>query len=230
MCRIHCEYMDLEAHDDVFTQLPYALLGNQKWNLPVNYGIVIHSKQSKGIGENDRVIPGVAAYWSVDTSYPVADGFGKMVSMKRLYKLVFGNIARGVCGRRARGIGNSKSLLEPRNYNEAKLKPQWLKAMKIKLESIVKNNTWKLVPLPKGPLPKGVVPIGLKWLSKIKRNANARLETIRLLIALAAGKGWKIHHLDVKTAFLHGELKEEVYVVQPEGFEKPEEEKSIQDS
>ncbi|GJX00623.1 ribonuclease H-like domain, reverse transcriptase, RNA-dependent DNA polymerase, partial [Tanacetum coccineum] len=114
---------------------------------------------------------------------------------------------------------------EPRNYNEAKLKPQWLKAMKIELESIVKNNTWKLVPLPKGPLPKGVVPIGLKWLSKIKRNANARLETIRLLIALAAGKGWKIHHLDVKTAFLHGELKEEVYVVQPEGFEKPEEEK-----
>ncbi|GJY23306.1 uncharacterized mitochondrial protein-like protein [Tanacetum coccineum] len=55
----------------------------------------------------------------------------------------------------------------------------------------------------------------------------ARLETIRLLIALAAGKGWKIHHLDVKTAFLHGELKEEVYVVQPEGFEKPGEEEKV---
>ncbi|GJR33098.1 uncharacterized mitochondrial protein-like protein [Tanacetum coccineum] len=38
---------------------------------------------------------------------------------------------------------------EPRNYNEAKLNPKWLKAMKTKLESIVKNNTWKLVPLPK---------------------------------------------------------------------------------
>ncbi|KAJ9565938.1 hypothetical protein OSB04_001904 [Centaurea solstitialis] len=48
----------------------------------------------------------------------------------------------------------------------------------------------------------------------------ARLETIRLLIALAAGKGLKIYHLDVKTTFLHGELKEEVYVSQPEGFEK----------
>ncbi|GKA06411.1 hypothetical protein Tco_0685635 [Tanacetum coccineum] len=112
MCRIHREYMDLEAHDDVCTQLPYALLGNQKWNLPVNYDIVIHSKRSEGIGENDRVIPKVAAYWSVDTSYLVADGFSKMVSMKRLYKLVFGNIARGVRGRRARWIGNSKSLLE----------------------------------------------------------------------------------------------------------------------
>lgn len=46
----------------------------------------------------------------------------------------------------------------------------------------------------------------------------ARIETIRLLINLAASSGWEIHHLDVKTAFLHGELKETVYVSQPEGF------------
>lgn len=48
----------------------------------------------------------------------------------------------------------------------------------------------------------------------------ARIETIRLLVDLAAANGWEIHHLDVKTAFLHGELKETVYVTQPEGFEK----------
>ncbi|AAF32440.1 hypothetical protein; 74056-75837 [Arabidopsis thaliana] len=48
----------------------------------------------------------------------------------------------------------------------------------------------------------------------------ARIETIRLLINLAASHGWEIHHLDVKTAFLHGELKETVYVYQPEGFER----------
>ena len=47
----------------------------------------------------------------------------------------------------------------------------------------------------------------------------ARIETIRLVIALAASKAWEIHHLDVKTAFLHGELREEVFVTQPEGFE-----------
>lgn len=47
----------------------------------------------------------------------------------------------------------------------------------------------------------------------------ARIETICLVIALAASKGWEIHHLDVKTAFLHGELREEVFVSQPEGFE-----------
>ena len=46
----------------------------------------------------------------------------------------------------------------------------------------------------------------------------ARHDTIRLIIALAAQLGWKIFHLDVKSAFLNGELEEEIYVNQPEGF------------
>jgi hypothetical protein len=41
---------------------------------------------------------------------------------------------------------------------------------------------------------------------------------VKLILALAANRGWKIHHLDVKTAFLNGELEEEVYVSQHEGF------------
>nr|GEZ64522.1 ribonuclease H-like domain, reverse transcriptase, RNA-dependent DNA polymerase [Tanacetum cinerariifolium] len=48
----------------------------------------------------------------------------------------------------------------------------------------------------------------------------ARMETIRLLLAIAANIKWEVHHLNVKSAFLHGELKEEVYVTQPEGFTK----------
>lgn len=55
----------------------------------------------------------------------------------------------------------------------------------------------------------------------------ARLETIRLLINLAAMNGWEIHHLDVEMAFLHGELNEDVYVSQPEGFEKKGEEHKV---
>lgn len=47
-----------------------------------------------------------------------------------------------------------------------------------------------------------------------------RLETIRLILALAAKNCWEVHHLDVKTAFLNGEIQEEVYVTQPEGFVK----------
>lgn len=46
----------------------------------------------------------------------------------------------------------------------------------------------------------------------------SRIETLRFVIASAASKGWEIHQLDVKIVFLHGDLKEEVYVSQPEGF------------
>ncbi|GJT64826.1 ribonuclease H-like domain, reverse transcriptase, RNA-dependent DNA polymerase [Tanacetum coccineum] len=92
--------------------------------------------------------------------------------------------------------------------------------------------------------------IGLKWVFKTKRDADgkiikhkarlvakgyiqehdidfeevfapvARMETIRLLLAIAANNKWQVHHLDVKSAFLHGDLQEEVYVTQPEGFIK----------
>ena len=46
----------------------------------------------------------------------------------------------------------------------------------------------------------------------------ARLDSVRLLIALAAHESWEVHHMDVKSAFLNGELGEEVYVQQPAGF------------
>ena len=46
-----------------------------------------------------------------------------------------------------------------------------------------------------------------------------RYTTIRLIIALVASQGWNLHQMDVKTTFLHGSIKEEVYVEQPEGFE-----------
>ena len=132
---------------------------------------------------------------------------------------------------------------EPWDFKEAKDVKVWVDACKDEIFSIEKNDTWDLV-----ELPVGVKPIGLKWVFKIKRNADgsiskykarlvakgyvqkhgidfdevfapvARVETIRLIIALAASNGWEVHHLDVKTAFLHGELKEDVFVVQPEGF------------
>jgi hypothetical protein len=55
----------------------------------------------------------------------------------------------------------------------------------------------------------------------------ARLDTVRLILALAANRGWQVHHLDVKTAFLNGELKEEVYVSQPDGFQVKGKEKHV---
>ena len=55
----------------------------------------------------------------------------------------------------------------------------------------------------------------------------ARLETVRLLLALAAQEDWKVHHMDVKSAFLNGDLTEEVYVEQPVGYEKKDEEGKV---
>nr|GEX61275.1 zinc finger, CCHC-type [Tanacetum cinerariifolium] len=54
--------------------------------------------------------------------------------------------------------------------------------------------------------------------TRTRNRLVARIETVRLILALAAYHGWQVHHLDVKSAFLHGDLKEEVYVTQPEGF------------
>ena len=55
----------------------------------------------------------------------------------------------------------------------------------------------------------------------------ARLDTIRLLLAIAAQKGWKVYQFDVKSAFLNGFLQKEIYVEQPEGFVKKGEEDKV---
>jgi hypothetical protein len=56
----------------------------------------------------------------------------------------------------------------------------------------------------------------------------ARMESVRVLLALAAAQeGWRIHHMDVKSAFLNDDLKEEVYVQQPLGYAIAEEEGKV---
>ena len=47
----------------------------------------------------------------------------------------------------------------------------------------------------------------------------ARVETVRTMMSIAAQKKWKVYQMDVKSAFLNGVLKEEVYVEQPPGYE-----------
>ena len=46
------------------------------------------------------------------------------------------------------------------------------------------------------------------------------MDSIRLVLAIAASKGWKVHHMDVKSAFLHGEIQEKIYMHQPEGLQE----------
>ena len=138
------------------------------------------------------------------------------------------------------------ATLEPVNYVEAAEIEGWRVAMEEEINMIEKNKTWQLVDR---PINQKV--IGVKWVYRTKLNVNgfvnrlkarlvvkgyfqqhgvdfsdtfapvARHDTIRLLAAMAAKMGWKIYHLDVKSAFLNGLLEEEIYVEQPEGFQVP---------
>ncbi|GJR28517.1 putative ribonuclease H-like domain-containing protein [Tanacetum coccineum] len=138
------------------------------------------------------------------------------------------------------------STIEPKNIKEAMADHSWIESMQDELNQFERLQVWELVPRPKG---KNI--IALKWLWKNKCDAKnivvrnktrlvakgykqeegidfeesfapvARLEVVRMFIAYAAYKNITIFQMDVKTAFLNGPLKEEVYVSQPEGFIDP---------
>jgi hypothetical protein len=135
---------------------------------------------------------------------------------------------------------------EPRSFAEAEKHAAWCAAMQSEMDTVETNRTWELADLPHGHRT-----ITLKWVFKLKRDETgaivkhkarlvargflqqegidlddafapvARMESVRLLLALSAQEGWHVHHMDVKSAFLNGDLKEEVYVYQPPGFAIP---------
>ncbi|GKC18131.1 retrovirus-related pol polyprotein from transposon TNT 1-94, partial [Tanacetum coccineum] len=131
------------------------------------------------------------------------------------------------------------SSVEPKNYKDALTQACWIEAMQEELNEFERLEVWELVP----PLDKAFV-ITLKWIYKVKLNELggilknkarlvargyrqeearsfapvARLEAIRIFLAFAAHMNMVIYQMDVKTAFLNGNLREEVYVSQPDGF------------
>lgn len=143
-------------------------------------------------------------------------------------------------------IACSAIIEEPQTFDQAVSSPeskQWYEAMKEEMLSLEKNNTWKLVPLPNNRKP-----IGCKWVYRIKQKPNGKIDrykarlcakgysqqhgidyketfspvirydSIRVLLAIAAVNNMEIKQFDVKTAFLYGNLNEEVYMQQPDGF------------
>ena len=126
---------------------------------------------------------------------------------------------------------------EPVSYEEATKKKVWQDAMIEEYQSLMKNDVWDIVPRPKG---KSIVTS--KWIYKMKHAADgsiekykawfvargftqkegidyeetfspvARYTSIRMVLALAAIKKWKLLQMDVKTAFLNGIIEEEVYL------------------
>ncbi|GJX74106.1 retrovirus-related pol polyprotein from transposon TNT 1-94 [Tanacetum coccineum] len=108
---------------------------------------------------------------------------------------------------------------KPKNVNEALGDESWVITMQEELNQFIANDVLDLVPLPKNH-----TIIGTKWVYRNKLDENARLESIRILLAIACANDFKLYQMDVKSAFLNGFIKEEVYVAQPSGFiafEKP---------
>ncbi|GKC29240.1 retrovirus-related pol polyprotein from transposon TNT 1-94 [Tanacetum coccineum] len=94
----------------------------------------------------------------------------------------------------------------------------WFQAMQDEIHEFDRLKLWELV-----PRPDYVMVIDLKWIYKVKLDEYvARIEAIRIFITNAASKNIDIYQMDVKTTFLNGELQEEVFVSQPEGFEDPD--------
>jgi hypothetical protein len=120
--------------------------------------------------------------------------------------------------------------------------PKWTQAIKEEIEALLKNDTWALVPPPEGRKA-----VGCKWVFSVKHKAVrsierykarlvakgytltygvdywetfspvGKLSTLRILLSLATNLDWPLHQFDVKNAFLHGDLKEEVYMDLPPG-------------
>ncbi|GJU86303.1 retrovirus-related pol polyprotein from transposon TNT 1-94 [Tanacetum coccineum] len=101
----------------------------------------------------------------------------------------------------------------PKNVNEALKYESWVIAMQEELNQFVANDVGELVPL---PISQSV--IGTKWVFRNKLDENVRIETIRILLAIACAKDFKLYQMDVKSTFLNGFINEEVYIAQPLGF------------
>jgi hypothetical protein len=140
-------------------------------------------------------------------------------------------------------VASLQTVPIPRDWRCAKQDPKWKAAMEEEMHALQKNKTWELVPLPKGKRA-----VGCKWVFTVKQNPKgevdrykarlvakgysqtygidydetfapvAKMGTVRTLISCAVNFGWPLHQMDVKNAFLHGDLQEEVYMEIPPGF------------
>ncbi|GJY60214.1 gag-pol polyprotein [Tanacetum coccineum] len=107
------------------------------------------------------------------------------------------------------------SIIEPKNIKEAMVDHSWIESMQDELNQFKRLDVWELVKCPVGYRQED----GIDF--KESFAPVARLEVVRIFVAYAAHKNFPIFQMDVKTAFLNGPLKEDVFVHQPDGFVDP---------
>ncbi|GJS77982.1 retrotransposon protein, putative, ty1-copia subclass [Tanacetum coccineum] len=139
------------------------------------------------------------------------------------------------------------TITKPTSFTVANNSPEWHKAMKEEYDALMKNETWSLV-----PRASNTNVVDGKWVYRLKRDKNGAITrykarfvakgfrqqpsidfhetfspvvkstTIRAVLSLAVTNDWPLRQLDIKNAFLHGNLKEQVYMKQPPGFIDPQ--------
>ncbi|GKF23275.1 retrovirus-related pol polyprotein from transposon TNT 1-94, partial [Tanacetum coccineum] len=115
------------------------------------------------------------------------------------------------------------TAVEPKTYKDALTQSCWIEAMQEELNEFERLEVWELI-----PRPDKVMAITLKWIYKVKLDELgesfapvARLKAIRIFLAFAAHINMVVYQMDMKTMFLNGNMREEVYVSQPDGFVDP---------
>ncbi|GJS28585.1 retrovirus-related pol polyprotein from transposon TNT 1-94 [Tanacetum coccineum] len=114
-------------------------------------------------------------------------------------------------------LENFLENVEPKNFKEAVKYPCWIDAMQEEIHEFECLAVWELV-----PAPSHLLVIGLKWVSKIKLDEYGEVLKNKARLVAKASQNMTIFQMDVKTAFLNGELNEVVYVSQLEGFVDPD--------
>ena len=132
----------------------------------------------------------------------------------------------------------------PHSYDEASHDPIWQTTMQEEFNSLYENGTWELVPLPSkrklvqcksvyrakvatdGSYIKYKSILVSKFFSQVQGvdytetfSLVAKMDSIRLVLVIVASKHWEVHHIDVKSAFIHGEIQEDIYMHKPKGFQ-----------
>ncbi|GKA58219.1 retrovirus-related pol polyprotein from transposon TNT 1-94, partial [Tanacetum coccineum] len=105
---------------------------------------------------------------------------------------------------------------EPKKVSKALKHPRWVDAMQDELNQFPRNKVWTLVPAPYGYNQQDGIDYDEIF------SLVARLEEIRIFLAFTTYMNFIVYQMDVKSAFLNGKLKEEVYVKQPPSFERNE--------
>ncbi|KAG8501158.1 hypothetical protein CXB51_003243 [Gossypium anomalum] len=104
-------------------------------------------------------------------------------------------------------------VTKPVIITEAFHSPIWTAAAQAKYNALIANHTWDLMPLPNGRREAGID-------FQETFSPMVKPTTIRVVLALAVSLNWPLHQVDINKAFLNGDLSEEIYMVQPPGFEK----------